>query len=101
MSCGVGRRCSSDPASLWLCGRLAAVAPIRPLALEFPYAVGVALKKKHTHERKKKRKKEKKKERKKEKERKRKKSQSQRLEWGRLRGLATAVPPPSLSRKIC
>ena len=43
VSHGVGRRRGSDPAWLWLC-RLAAAAPIRPLAWEPPYAVGVALK---------------------------------------------------------
>jgi len=42
MSCCIGCRCSLDP-KLLLC-RLAAVAPIRPLAWEFPYAAGVALK---------------------------------------------------------
>ena len=46
MSCGVGRRYGSDPALLWLWRRLAAVAPIRPLAWELPYASGVALKSK-------------------------------------------------------
>ena len=45
MSCGVGHRPALDPALLWLWGRLAAVAPIRPLAWEPPYAVGAALKK--------------------------------------------------------
>ena len=45
MSCGVGHRLGgSDPALLWLWHRLAAVAPIRPLAFEPPYAAGVALK---------------------------------------------------------
>ena len=44
MSCGVGRRCGLDPALLWLWRRLAATAPIRPLAWEPPYAEGVALK---------------------------------------------------------
>ena len=44
MSCGVGRRRISDPALLWLWLRLAATAPIRPLAWEPLYAVGVALK---------------------------------------------------------
>ena len=44
MSCGVGRRCGLDLALLWLWGRPAAVAPIRPLPWELPYAVGVALK---------------------------------------------------------
>ena len=44
MSCGVGRRHGSDLALLWLWSRLAATAPIRPLAWEPPYAAGVALK---------------------------------------------------------
>ena len=49
MSCGVGRRCGSDPVLLSLWHRLAAVAPIWPLwllAWEPPYATGVALKSK-------------------------------------------------------
>ena len=46
MSCGVGRRHSSDPAWLWVWYRPAAVAPIGPLAWELPYAKGTALKKK-------------------------------------------------------
>ena len=46
MSCGMGRRCGSDLASLWLCCRPAAAAPIWPLAWEPPYAMGAALKKK-------------------------------------------------------
>ena len=46
MSCGVGRRCGSDPMLLWLWRRLAGIAPIRPLfAWERPYAAGAALKK--------------------------------------------------------
>ena len=44
MSCGVGRRQGSDLALLWLWHRLVATVPIRPLAWEPPYAVGVALK---------------------------------------------------------
>ena len=44
MSCGVGRRCSSDPALLWLWCSLAAVAPIQPLVQEPPYVAGAALK---------------------------------------------------------
>ena len=32
MSCGVGRGCGSDPVLQWLWPRLAAAAPIRPLA---------------------------------------------------------------------
>ena len=44
VSCGVGRRCSLDPALLWLLCRLAAAVPIRTLAWEPPYAVGSALK---------------------------------------------------------
>ena len=42
MSCGVGHRRGSDPKLLWLCRRLVAIALIRPLAWEPPYAVGVA-----------------------------------------------------------
>ena len=44
VSCGVGLRCSSDPVLLWLCCRLAAAAPVPPLAWEPPYAVRAALK---------------------------------------------------------
>ena len=44
MSCGIGRRHSSDLVLLWLWRRPAATAPIRPLAWEPPYAAGVALK---------------------------------------------------------
>ena len=46
MSCGVGHRCGSDLALLWLWHRPAAVAPIWPLAWELSYATGVPLKKK-------------------------------------------------------
>ena len=44
MSCGVGRRCGSDPAllRLWLWHRPVATAPIQPLAWEPPYAAGAA-----------------------------------------------------------
>ena len=45
MSCGIGHRCGSDPALLWLWRRPVAAAPIRPLAWEPPYAAGVALEK--------------------------------------------------------
>ena len=45
MSCGVGRRCGWDLGWLWLWRRLAAVAPIRPLAWKLPHAMGMALKK--------------------------------------------------------
>ena len=45
MSCGAGHRCRSDLVSLWLWHRLAATAPIRPLAWEPPYASGAALEK--------------------------------------------------------
>ena len=38
MSCGVGHRCGSDPELLWLWPRPAAIALIRPLAWEPPYA---------------------------------------------------------------
>ena len=44
MNCGVGGRRGSDPELLWLWCRPAATTPIRPLALELPYATGVALK---------------------------------------------------------
>ena len=44
MNCGVGHRCSSDPALLWLWSRLGATAPIGPLAWEPPCAMGAALK---------------------------------------------------------
>ena len=46
MSCGVGRRCGSDPELLWLWRRPVATAPVWPLAWEPPHAEGVALKKK-------------------------------------------------------
>ena len=46
MSYGVGHRCGSDLVLLWLWRRLEAAAPIRPLAWEIPYAMGVALKSK-------------------------------------------------------
>ena len=45
VSCGVGRRQGSDLMLLWLRRRMVAVAPIRPLAWERPYAAGVAIKK--------------------------------------------------------
>ena len=43
MSCGVDRRCGSDPALLWLWWRLAATAQIGSLAWEPPYTAGAAL----------------------------------------------------------
>ena len=43
MSCGIGRGCDSDLVLLWLWQKLAAVALIRPLAWELPYAAGVVL----------------------------------------------------------
>ena len=46
MSCGVGRRCGLDLALLWLWYRLAAAAPIRPLAGESPYVAPMAIKEK-------------------------------------------------------
>ena len=45
MSCGLGFRHCSDPALLWLWGRLAAASLIQPLAWEIPYVAHVALKK--------------------------------------------------------
>ena len=44
MSCGVGRRSSSDPVLLWLWHRPAAIALIWPLAWGPPFATGMALK---------------------------------------------------------
>ena len=44
MSCAVGCRCDSDLVLLWLWCRPAAIALIRPLAWELPYAAGAALK---------------------------------------------------------
>ena len=44
MNCGVGHRCGSDLALLWLWGRPAPAALIPPLAWELPYATYVALK---------------------------------------------------------
>ena len=46
MNRGVGHRCSSDLALLWLGHRPEATALIRPLAWEPSYGTGVALKKK-------------------------------------------------------
>ena len=42
MSCGIGHRCGSDTAFLWLWCRPEATALIRPLAWEPTYAVGAA-----------------------------------------------------------
>ena len=44
MSCGVSSRRGSDLALLWLWVRLAATAPIGPLAWEPPYTAGASLK---------------------------------------------------------
>ena len=44
MSCGVGHRIGWDPELLCLWHRLAAIAPIPPLAWDSPYAMGAALK---------------------------------------------------------
>ena len=46
MSCGIGHRCGSDLALLWLWLRPAAAAPFQPLAWELSYAAGMAFKKK-------------------------------------------------------
>ena len=43
VSCGVGHRHGLDQVLLWLCYRLAAAAPIQPLAWELLCAAGVAL----------------------------------------------------------
>ena len=52
MSCGGGRRLGSDPGLLWLWRRLVAIARIRPLAWEPPYAAGSALEKAKKHKQK-------------------------------------------------
>ena len=44
MSCGVGHRRGLDLTLLWFWCRLAATAPIQPLAWEPPYTAGAALK---------------------------------------------------------
>ena len=54
MSCGVGRRPGLDPTLLWLWRRPVAIALIRTLAWESPYAAGVALQKKRPKKKKKK-----------------------------------------------
>ena len=56
VSCGVGRRCGSDPVLLWLWCRTAAVALIQPLVWEPPYAAGTALKRQKEKKRKEKKK---------------------------------------------
>ena len=43
---GIGCRFSSDQELLWLWCRLAAAAPIQPLAWKLPYAMGTAIKRK-------------------------------------------------------
>ena len=58
MNCGVGHNTSLDLVLLWRWHRLAATAPIQPLAWELPYGMGAALKR----QKKKKKEKEKKKE---------------------------------------
>ena len=60
MNCGVGRRCSSDPALLWFWRRLAATVPIGPLAWVPPCAMGAAIEKMKKDKKKKKKKKKKK-----------------------------------------
>ena len=50
MSCGVGHRRGLDLTLLWFWCRLAATAPIQPLAWEPPYAAGAALKRQKTRE---------------------------------------------------
>ena len=44
VSCGIGHRCGSDQALLWLWRRLVATSLIIPLAWELPYAMGAVLK---------------------------------------------------------
>ena len=57
MSYGVGRRHGSDPTLPWLWCRLAATAPIGPLAWKLPYASDAALKRQKYQKKKKKKKK--------------------------------------------
>ena len=45
MGCGVDHRCKLDSTLLWLWRRLAVTAPIRPLAWESPYDMGVTTEK--------------------------------------------------------
>ena len=52
VSCGVCGRQDSDLVLLWLWCRPAAVAPIRPLAWEPPYAAGMALRRQKTKKKK-------------------------------------------------
>ena len=49
---GVGRRYTSDPVWLWLWLRPVATAPIRLLAWDPPYALGMALKRQKTKKKK-------------------------------------------------
>ena len=65
MSCGVGCRLGSHPALLWLWHRPAAMALIRPLVWEPPYAMGAAQEKAKKKKKKKKKQKKKKKKKKK------------------------------------
>ena len=55
LNCGLGHRRGLDLALLWLWCRLAAVALIRPLAWEPPYAAGAALKSRRKEKKKKER----------------------------------------------
>ena len=49
MSCGVGLRCGSDLALLWLWCRLAAIAPVCPLAWEPPCVMDYCPKKQNIY----------------------------------------------------
>ena len=49
MNCGVGRSDCLDLTLLWLWHRPAAVAPIRPLAWECPYSMGVVQQQQKNH----------------------------------------------------
>ena len=57
MNCGIGLRHSLDPGLLWLWHRLAAAAPIQPLAWALPYTVGMRLERQKKRKEKKKEKK--------------------------------------------
>ena len=60
MSCDVDHRRGLDPMLLWLWYKLAAIAPIQPLAWELSYSTGMVLNRQKEKKRKKKKKKRKK-----------------------------------------
>ena len=93
----IWRCCGSDSAQIWLWHRLAALAPIRPLALELPDTAGAALSKRQKKGKERRRERERKKE--KEKGRKERRLsleivwESLRMEYARPRGKPSSVCP--------